>query len=98
MIARITSYNVCYTKLLRRTRTGELSVQVDGLRLLTKALRPLPEKWHGLTDVETRYRQRYLDMIVNPEVRETFRTRSRIIRLIRSYMEEHGYLEVETLV
>jgi len=79
-----------------RTKTDELSLRATTLRLLTKSLRPLPEKWHGLTDVETRYRQRYLDMIVNPEVRETFQARSRIIRLIRSYMEEHGYLEVET--
>jgi len=79
-----------------RTKTGELSLRATSLRLLTKSLRPLPEKWHGLTDVETRYRQRYLDMIVNPEVRETFQARSRIIRLLRSYMEEHGYLEVET--
>ena len=79
-----------------RTKTGELSLRASSLRLLTKSLRPLPEKWHGLTDVETRYRQRYLDMIVNPEVRKTFETRSRIIRLIRSTMEEHGYLEVET--
>jgi len=79
-----------------RTKTNELSLRATSLRLLTKSLKPLPEKWHGLTDVETRYRQRYLDMIVNPEVRETFQTRSRIIRLIRSTMEEHGYLEVET--
>jgi len=79
-----------------RTKTGELSLRASSLRLLTKSLKPLPEKWHGLTDVETRYRQRYLDMIVNPQVRETFQARSRIIRLIRSYMEDNGYLEVET--
>ncbi len=79
-----------------RTKTGELSLRADGLRLLTKSLHPLPEKWHGLTDVETRYRQRYLDLMVNPEVCDTFRKRSRIIRLIRRYMEEHVFLEVET--
>ncbi len=79
-----------------RTKTGELSLRADGLRLLTKSLHPLPEKWHGLTDVETRYRQRYLDLMVNPEVCDTFRKRSRIIRLIRRYMEEHDFLEVET--
>ena len=79
-----------------RTRTGELSLRADGLRLLTKALQPLPEKWHGLTDVETRYRQRYLDLIVNPEVRETFRKRSRIIGVIRDFMQQRDFLEVET--
>jgi lysyl-tRNA synthetase, class II len=79
-----------------RTKTGELSLRADNLRLLTKALQPLPEKWHGLTDVETRYRQRYLDLIVNPEVRETFRKRSRIIGLIRDFMQQRDFLEVET--
>jgi lysyl-tRNA synthetase class 2 len=81
-----------------KTRTGELTIDVEenGLRLLAKSLRPLPEKWHGLTDVEIRYRQRHLDLIVNPEVRETFRKRSRIISLIRRFMEERDYLEVET--
>ncbi len=79
-----------------RTKTGELSLRADSLRLLTKSLQPLPEKWHGLTDVETRYRQRYLDLIVNPDVRETFRKRSRIIGLIRDFMQKRDFLEVET--
>ncbi|MEE4296637.1 MAG: lysine--tRNA ligase [Wenzhouxiangella sp.] len=79
-----------------RTRTGELSIHVDELRLLSKSLRPLPEKWHGLTDQETRYRQRYVDLIVNPEVRETFVRRSQIVRAIRHFMDQHGFLEVET--
>jgi len=79
-----------------RTKTGELSLRITQLTLLTKSLLPLPEKWHGLTDVETRYRQRYLDLMVNPEVRETFRKRSRIIGLIREYMVARDYLEVET--
>ncbi|MBN2438510.1 MAG: lysine--tRNA ligase [Deltaproteobacteria bacterium] len=81
-----------------KTRTGELTIDVEenGLRLLSKSLRPLPEKWHGLTDVETRYRQRYLDLIVNPDVRKVFQKRSRIISLIRRFMEERDFLEVET--
>ena len=79
-----------------RTKTNELSLRADSLQLLTKSLLPLPEKWHGLTDVETRYRQRYLDMIVNSEVRETFRKRSRIINLIREFMVARDFLEVET--
>ncbi len=79
-----------------RTKTGELSLRADTLRLLTKSLLPLPEKWHGLTDVETRYRQRYLDLIVNAEVRETFRKRSRIVALIRDFMVARDFLEVET--
>ena len=79
-----------------RTKTNELSLRADSLRLLTKSLLPLPEKWHGLTDVETRYRQRYLDLIVNAEVRETFRKRSRIIALIRDFMVARDFLEVET--
>src|SRR6059058_3569943 len=65
-------------------------------RLLAKALHPLPEKWHGLQDVEMRYRQRYLDLIVNPEVRRTFSVRSRVIRHVRDFLEQHGYIEVET--
>jgi len=84
------------TGTLMRTRTGELSLQASDLKLLAKSLRPLPEKWHGLTDQETRYRQRYVDLIVNPEVRETFVRRSLIIRAIRHYFDEHGFLEVET--
>ena len=79
-----------------RTKRGELSLMVRGLRLLTKSLRPLPEKFHGLSDREVRYRQRYVDLIMNPEVKETFVRRSRIISAIRHYMEEQGYLEVET--
>ncbi len=79
-----------------RTKTGELSLNVTAIRLLTKSLLPLPEKFHGLTDVETRYRQRYVDLIVNPEVREVFIMRSRIINLIREFMVSHDFLEVET--
>ncbi|MBF0159448.1 MAG: lysine--tRNA ligase [Magnetococcales bacterium] len=81
---------------LFRTKTGELTIRVVTLQLLTKALRPLPEKWHGLEDIETRYRQRYVDMIVNPEVRPLFQRRCHIIRLIRRFMEERDFLEVET--
>ncbi len=81
---------------LFRTKTGELTVMVREFKLLTKALRPLPEKWHGLKDVEIRYRQRYLDLIVNPEVRKTFETRSRIIKFIRDFLEREGFIEVET--
>ena len=82
--------------VLFRTKTGELSVKVDSLRLLTKALRPLPEKFHGLTDQETRYRQRYLDLIMNEPTRKTFRIRSQIVTFIRGYLTERGFLEVET--
>jgi lysyl-tRNA synthetase class 2 len=81
---------------LFRTKTDELSLRAESLQLLTKSLQPLPEKWHGLTDVETRYRQRYLDLMVNPEVRDVFRKRSRIVALIREYMVSKDYLEVET--
>ncbi|MBN1958110.1 MAG: lysine--tRNA ligase [Desulfuromonadales bacterium] len=79
-----------------RTKTDELSLRAGEIRLLTKSLLPLPEKWHGLTDVETRYRQRYLDLMVNPDVREVFKKRSRIVSLIREYMIANDYLEVET--
>jgi lysyl-tRNA synthetase class 2 len=79
-----------------RTKTGELSVLARELRLLTKAHRPLPEKWHGLSDLETRYRQRYVDLVVNPEVRETFRRRARIVQLIRGFLDARDFLEVET--
>ena len=79
-----------------RTQTDELSIRATQVKILTKSLLPLPEKWHGLTDVETRYRQRYLDLMVNPQVREIFRKRSRIVNLIREFMLEHDYLEVET--
>ncbi len=81
---------------LMRTRTGELSLHVSEIRLLVKSLRPLPEKWHGLSDQETRYRQRYVDLIVNPEVRETFVRRFQIIRAIRQFLDARGFLEVET--
>jgi len=79
-----------------RTKTGELSIHACSIRLLVKSLLPLPEKFHGLTDVETRYRQRYVDLIVNPEVRELFIKRSRIVSLIRSFMTSRDFLEVET--
>ncbi|HFD80920.1 MAG TPA: lysine--tRNA ligase [Gammaproteobacteria bacterium] len=82
--------------VLFRTRTGELSVKVDELRLLTKSLRPLPEKFHGLTDQEIRYRQRYLDLIMNEESRQVFIVRSRIVQFIRDFLNRRGFLEVET--
>ncbi len=81
---------------LFKTKTGELTIDVDEFKLLSKALLPLPEKWHGLTDVETRYRQRHLDLIANPQVKEVFYRRSLIIRLLRRFMETHDFLEVET--
>src|SRR5438105_3161224 len=81
-----------------RTRTGEPTVEVRDFQLLSKALRPLPEKWHGLKDIELRYRQRYLDLIVNPEVRDVFITRSKLIAGLRRQMDELGFLEVETPV
>ncbi len=81
---------------LFRTKTGELTVLVEEFSLVTKSLRPLPEKFHGLQDIELRYRQRYLDLIVNPRVREIFRRRTKIIRLIREYFASRGFLEVET--
>jgi len=79
-----------------KTRAGEISVAVSRFELLSKSLRPLPEKWHGLRDVELRYRRRYLDLIVNPETRQTFITRSRILHEIRRFLNERGFLEVET--
>lgn len=81
---------------LFRTKTNELTIEAEELHLLSKAFRPLPEKWHGLTDIETRYRQRHLDLISSPAVKEIFYRRSRIIRLIRQFMDEHDFLEVET--
>jgi len=81
---------------LFKTKTGELSIRVDRLRLLTKALRPLPEKWHGLSDQESRYRQRYLDLIMNEATRETFRTRTGIVQFIREFLNGRAFLEVET--
>jgi lysyl-tRNA synthetase class 2 len=79
-----------------RTRTGEISVHVKTFEVLSKALRPLPEKWHGLKDVETRYRRRYVDLIVNPEVRDTFIARSTAIKAMRRLLDEKDFLEVET--
>ena len=81
-----------------RTRSGEVTVQATEMHVLSKALRPLPEKWHGLQDVETRYRKRYLDLIANPEVMELFRTRGRIVHELRAFLVERGFLEVETPV
>ena len=81
---------------LFRTNKGELTLQAASLKPITKSLRPLPEKFHGLTDIETRYRQRYVDLIVNPEVRDTFRKRVEIIRLIRDFLVNRGFMEVET--
>ncbi len=82
--------------VLFRTKTGELTVEAREFKLLTKALRPLPEKWHGLKDVELRYRRRYVDLIVNPEVKDTFRKRSAIIKAFRDFLEDQGFVEVET--
>ena len=79
-----------------RTQKGELSIMVDKVRLLTKALRPLPDKWHGLTDLEARYRQRYLDLIMNDATRAVFRMRTAVIEFIRRFLNVRGYLEVET--
>ncbi|MEW6108946.1 MAG: lysine--tRNA ligase [Nitrospirota bacterium] len=81
---------------LFRTKTNELTVEVEAFQLLTKSIRPLPEKWHGLKDIETRYRQRYVDLIVNPEVRENFAKRSVIIKAVRDFLESKGFIEVET--
>jgi len=87
---------VAVTGVLMRTRAGELSVRAESLRLLVKALRPLPDKWHGLADTETRYRQRYVDLIVSEPSREVFRTRTRVIRYLRDFLDALGFLEVET--
>ncbi len=84
------------TGVVLRSRRGELSVQPSSVTLLSKSLRPLPEKYHGLSDTETRYRQRYVDLIANPEVRTVFETRFKVIAAIRRYMESQGYFEVET--
>jgi lysyl-tRNA synthetase class 2 len=81
---------------LFRTRTGELSVHVEQITFLAKDLLPLPEKWHGLTDVELRYRQRYVDLAMNPEVREVFLKRGRLVQSMRTFLNGHGFLEVET--
>ena len=82
--------------VLFKTKTGELSIKVDDIRLLTKSLRPLPEKWHGLTDTEQRYRRRYVDLIMNEDSRNTFRVRTRIVQFIRDYLNGRGFMEVET--
>jgi lysyl-tRNA synthetase class 2 len=82
--------------VLFKTRTGELSVRVERLRLLTKSLRPLPDKWHGIADTEMRYRRRYVDLIMNEETRQVFETRSRIVRYLRAFLDSRGFLEVET--
>ncbi|MHB1044173.1 MAG: lysine--tRNA ligase [Eubacteriales bacterium] len=79
-----------------KTRTGEVTVSAVKFEILAKSLRPLPEKWHGLRDVELRYRQRYVDLIVNPEVKEVFEARSKIVRAFRNYLDRRGFLEVET--
>ena len=81
---------------LTASKRGELSIEPKRIRLLTKAVRPLPEKWHGLSDVETRYRQRYVDLIANPEVANVFRARSHIVRASRAMLDDNGFLEVET--
>ena len=83
---------------LLRTKTGEPTVRVGDFTLLAKSLRPLPEKWHGLSDVDTRYRQRYLDLISNPETKETFKVRSQVIAAMRQFLNKRGFLEVETPV
>ena len=79
-----------------RTRRGEISVEILSLKMMAKSLRPLPDKWHGLKDVELRYRQRYVDLMVNPDVRRVFETRSRIIQILRDFLLARGFLEVET--
>ncbi|MDB9422347.1 lysine--tRNA ligase [Microcystis aeruginosa] len=83
---------------IKRTERGELSIYVNQYEILTKSLLPLPDKWHGLTDVEKRYRQRYVDLIVNPEVRQTFRRRAQITAAIRKYLDQEGFIEIETPV
>ncbi len=101
------SYNNIFKKLdigdilgvkgkLFKTRTGEVTINAGEIVLLAKGLRPLPEKWHGLKDVEIRYRQRYVDLIVNEDVRSVFKLRSQIISKIRSFLDKKGFLEVET--
>jgi len=82
--------------ILFRTRSGELSVRATGIELITKCLQPMPEKWHGLHDKEIRYRQRYVDLIVSPDVRAVFQTRSRILSILRQRLEDRGFMEVET--
>ncbi|MGB9701091.1 MAG: lysine--tRNA ligase, partial [Thermodesulfobacteriota bacterium] len=81
---------------LFRTKTGELTLMVEEIQLLAKSLRPLPEKWHGLTDQETKYRQRYVDLIVTPRTKEVFLTRSKIVTFLRNFLTARGFIEVET--
>jgi len=87
---------IMVTGCVFRTKTNELTINTDSIKLLTKNMRPLPEKFHGLKDIELRYRQRYIDLIVNPEVKEVFITRSKIINLVRGFLQERDFLEVET--
>jgi len=87
-----------FTGILCKTRTGERTVEVSDYKILAKSLRPLPEKWHGLKDIEERYRKRYLDLLMNPEVKEVFLARSKILKLLREYLDDNGFLEVETSV
>ncbi len=84
--------------ILRRTDRGELSVKVHSWKMLCKSLQPLPDKWHGLADVEKRYRQRYVDLIVNPDLRSTFKKRALMVSAIRRWLDERGFLEIETPV
>ena len=84
------------TGTLKKSKTGEITIFADGMTFLTKALRPLPEKWHGVTDPEVRYRQRYVDLIANPEVLQKFLKRTRILSLLRRFLDDRGYVEVET--
>jgi len=81
---------------LFKTKTGEKTILISDYRILAKSLRPLPEKWHGLKNIEERYRKRYLDILMNPEVRKVFKTRSKILKLLREYLDKNGFLEVET--
>jgi len=87
-----------FTGILCKTRTGERTVEVSDYKILAKSLRPLPEKWHGLKDIEERYRKRYLDLLMNPEVKEVFKVRSKILKLLREYLDDNGFLEMETSV
>jgi lysyl-tRNA synthetase class 2 len=89
---------ITVTGTMFTTRTGEITCEAQALGLLSKTLTPLPDKWHGLKDVETRYRQRYVDLLANPDVRDVFNTRARIVKAIRRYLDDSGFLEVETPV
>src|SRR4030042_6483244 len=79
-----------------KTQSGEITVDVSDFQLLTKSIRPIPSVWHGLKDVEDRYRQRYFALLMNPEVRNIFETRTKIVKLLRKYLDEHGFIEVTT--